>query len=204
MNARDIPFLTLGEVIARSQGVGAIKAIPGRLDDDEPPVLRRTSGATRWSMPSSRTRSRRRPPCPLRQRREEFEKRGRSRRAAKSCATWVSIPCRRGRRSTPASRASSSGRGYRIEKIAFESRPNFLVTAHLYVPDGAAGRKLPVIVNPHGHWGYKKQEPTVQSRLIGQVLHGYLAIVVDSPGFSFEGDRRIERRFARARTTTSV
>ena len=52
-----------------------------------------------------------------------------------------------------------------------------------------AGRKLPVIVNPHGHWGWKKQEPTVQSRLIGQALHGYLAIVVDSPGFSFEGDK---------------
>jgi dienelactone hydrolase len=87
-------------------------------------------------------------------------------------------------------------RGYRIEKLVFESRPNFPVTAHLYVPDGAAGRKLPVIVNPHGHWEWKKQEPTVQSRLIGQALAGYLALVVDSPGWSFEGDRRVERRSA--------
>jgi dienelactone hydrolase len=87
-------------------------------------------------------------------------------------------------------------KGYRIEKLLFESRPGFPVTAHLYVPDGAAGKKLPVIVNPHGHWGFKKNEPTVQSRLIGQALAGYLALVVDSPGFSFEGDRRIERRFA--------
>ncbi len=86
--------------------------------------------------------------------------------------------------------------GYRIEKVVFESRPGFSVTAHLYVPDGTDGRKLPVIVNPHGHWGFKKNEPTVQARLIGQVLRGYLAIVVDSPGFSFEGDRRIERRSA--------
>lgn len=86
--------------------------------------------------------------------------------------------------------------GYRIEKLVFESRPGFSVTAHLYIPDGAEGRKLPVIVNPHGHWGFKKNEPTVQSRLIGQALRGYLAIVVDSPGFSFEGDRRIERRSA--------
>jgi dienelactone hydrolase len=86
--------------------------------------------------------------------------------------------------------------GYRIEKIVFDSRPDFPVTAHLYVPAGAGGRRLPVIVNPHGHWGYKKNEPTVQSRLIGQALRGYLAMVVDSPGFSFEGDKRIERRWA--------
>jgi len=69
--------------------------------------------------------------------------------------------------------------GYRIEKIVFESRPKFPVTGHLYVPDGAEGKKLPVIVNPHGHWSWKKQEPTVQSRLIAQALHGYLALVID-------------------------
>ncbi|HSQ79093.1 MAG TPA: prolyl oligopeptidase family serine peptidase, partial [Candidatus Bathyarchaeia archaeon] len=86
--------------------------------------------------------------------------------------------------------------GYRVEKIVFDSRPDFPVTAHLYIPDGPPGRRYPVIVNPHGHWEWKKQEPTVQSRLIGQALHGYLAMVVDSPGFSFEGDNHVERRWA--------
>lgn len=86
--------------------------------------------------------------------------------------------------------------GYRIEKIVFDSRPDFPVTAHLYVPAVPVGLKLPVIVNPHGHWGYKKNEPTVQARLIGQALRGFLALVVDSPGFSFEGDKRVERRWA--------
>src|SRR6185295_20127824 len=87
--------------------------------------------------------------------------------------------------------------GYRIEKLVFESRPDFPVTAHLYVPsntpkDGSV--KLPVIVNPHGHWEHKKSEPVVQQRMIQQALHGYLALIVDSPGYSFEGDSLIERR----------
>jgi len=86
--------------------------------------------------------------------------------------------------------------GYRIEKLVFESRPGFPVTAHLYVPDGREGERLPVIVNPHGHWRHKKAEPVVQSRAIAQALHGYLALVVDSPGHSFEGDAPIERRSA--------
>ena len=86
--------------------------------------------------------------------------------------------------------------GYRIEKIVFESRPNFPVTAHLYVPEGIDKMKLPVIVNPHGHWRHKKAEPVVQKRAIAQALHGYLAMVVDSPGSSFEGNALIERRWA--------
>jgi dienelactone hydrolase len=82
--------------------------------------------------------------------------------------------------------------GYRIEKIAFQSRPDFWVTAHLYVPDGDG--PFPVILNPHGHWGWKKTEPVVQARLIAQARHGYLALIVDSPGHSFEGGRPVERR----------
>jgi len=71
--------------------------------------------------------------------------------------------------------------GYRIEKIVFESRPDFPVTAHLYVPAGPAGRKLPVIVNPHGHWGYKKNEPTVQS------AHRASPPGISRPGRGFPG-----------------
>jgi len=194
MSAHDIPFLTLGEVIARAQGVNANEPIPGKLDDDDllsslnirsdqmvnAFVEKKVKSAAALSAPATR---------------EEFDRRRESqRRELFRCLGLDPLPPR-----TPL-KARVTGvierRGYRIEKVVFESRPNFPVTAHLYVPEGAAGRKLPVIVNPHGHWGFKKQEPTVQSRLIGQVLAGYLAIVVDSPGFSFEGDRRVERRFA--------
>jgi cephalosporin-C deacetylase-like acetyl esterase len=84
--------------------------------------------------------------------------------------------------------------GYRLEKIVFESRPGFPVTGHLYIPDGASGTKYPVILNPHGHWGHKKMEPTVQLRLISQALSGYVAFVIDSPGESWEGNNLVERR----------
>jgi dienelactone hydrolase len=53
-----------------------------------------------------------------------------------------------------------------------------------------------VILNPHGHWEQKKMQPTVQSRLIAQTLAGYVAFIIDSPGWSFEGTNLIERRFA--------
>ncbi len=44
--------------------------------------------------------------------------------------------------------------GFRIEKILFESQPNFPVTALLYLPDakpGAPQQKLPAIVVSPGH-----------------------------------------------------
>jgi cephalosporin-C deacetylase-like acetyl esterase len=40
--------------------------------------------------------------------------------------------------------------GFRIEKILYESQPNFFVTALLYIPDGATA-KLPAIVMAPGH-----------------------------------------------------
>jgi dienelactone hydrolase len=194
MTARDIPFLTLGEVIARTQGVGATKPIPGRLDDDD---LLSSIGIRGDQMVNAyldkKVKTAAALPAPA-SREEMDRRRDIQRRELYRCLGLDPQPPR-----TPLN-ARVTGvlerRGYRIEKVVFESRPNFFVTAHLYVPEGVSGRKLPVIVNPHGHWGHKKQEPTVQSRLIGQVLAGYLAIVVDSPGFSFEGDRRVERRFA--------
>ncbi|MCX6561310.1 MAG: dienelactone hydrolase family protein [Candidatus Aminicenantes bacterium] len=194
MAARGIPFLTLGQVIAAKQGESADKPFPARLDDDD---LLGSLGLRGDQMANAflekKVKAAAALPAPAT--REEFEKR----RAAARPELLKDLGLDPLPKRTPL-KARVTGvlprRGYRIEKVVFESRPGFSVTAHLYVPDGAAGRKLPVIVNPHGHWGYKKNEPTVQSRLIGQVLHGYLAIVVDSPGFSFEGDKRIERREA--------
>ncbi|MDD8025848.1 MAG: dienelactone hydrolase family protein [Acidobacteriota bacterium] len=194
MNARDIPFLTLGEVVAAKQGIGANQPIPAKLDDDallsaaglraetmvDVFLEKKVQAASALAAPASRA---------------AFE----ARRAAVRPRLMKSLGLDPLPKRTPL-KARVTGilqrHGFRIEKVVFESRPGFPVTAHLYVPDGASGRKLPVIVNPHGHWGYKKNEPTVQSRLIGQALNGYLAMVIDSPGFSFEGDLPVERRFA--------
>jgi len=194
MNAHSIPFLTLGEVIASKQGVRSSEQIPGKIYDDSMLAslgLRGTAmlntylekkvmAAAALPAPATKEAFNRR----LIEQRREFQR----------CLGLDPLPPR------TALNARVVGvlqrKGYRIEKIVFESRPNFPVTCHLYIPDGSEGKKLPVIVNPHGHWGYKKQEPTVQSRLIGQALSGYLALVVDSPGYSFEGNNRVERRWA--------
>jgi dienelactone hydrolase len=194
MTARGVPFLTLGEVIARTQGASAKAPIPGRLDDDDLLAFRGLRG-NRMVNDRLEKKVKAAAARPVPASREEFERRREADRPElMKCLGLDPLPPR-----TPLN-ARVTGvikrPGYRIEKIVFDSRPEFPVTAHLYIPEGAAGKKLPVIVNPHGHWGWKKQEPTVQSRLIGQVLRGYLAVVVDSPGWSFEGDRRVERRWA--------
>lgn len=191
MNAHDIPFLTLGEVIANDQGQRALTAIPGRpqpdriLDGQGPRrikdlVEKKVKAAAARPVPSSK---------------EAFEiERERAKKELMRGLGLDPLPPR-----TPLN-ARITGtlerEGYRIEKLVFESRPGFFVTAHVYVPAHDAGQRLPIIVNPHGHWQHKKQEPVVQARAIAQALAGYLAIVVDSPGYSFEGRAKIERRFA--------
>lgn len=194
MNAHGVPFVTLGEAMAKAQGMNEMKAVAGPVDDDD---LLSAAGIRGAQMVNAyldkKVKAAAALPVPAT--RAEFEhRREAQRREVMRSLGFDPLPPR-----TPLN-ARITGvikrQGFRIEKLVFDSRPDFPVTAHLYVPDAPPGRRFPVIVNPHGHWEWKKQEPTVQSRLIGQALHGYLALVVDSPGFSFEGDNRIERRSA--------
>ncbi len=194
MNARSIPFVTLGEAMAKAQGMNEMKAVAGPVDDDDllsSLGIRGTPMANAFLDKKVKAAA----ALPIPATRADFERqREAKRREVLRSLGLDPLPPR-----TPLN-ARTTGvikrQGYRIEKLVFDSRPDFPVTAHLYVPDGPPGRRFPVIVNPHGHWEWKKQEPTVQSRLIGQALHGYLALVVDSPGYSFEGDNRVERRTA--------
>ncbi|HVP90818.1 MAG TPA: prolyl oligopeptidase family serine peptidase [Terriglobales bacterium] len=194
MNARGIPFLTLGEAMARTQGMNETSPIAGAVDDDD---ILSSLGVRGTQMANAflEKKVKAAAALPVPATRAEFERRREAQRREVMRSLGLDpLPPRTPLNARTAGVIKRSG--YRIEKIVFESRPDFPVTAHLYIPDGPPGRKLPVIVNPHGHWEWKKQEPTVQSRLIGQALHGYLAIVVDSPGWSFEGDNRVERRSA--------
>lgn len=74
---------------------------------------------------------------------------------------------------------------YRIEKVIFESRPGFLVTANLYLPKG---RKLPLpgVVGACGHNLEGKAASDYQG--FGQALArlGYVALVYDPLG---QGER---------------
>jgi dienelactone hydrolase len=74
---------------------------------------------------------------------------------------------------------------YKVEKVIFESRPNFPVTANLYLPARGV-RSAPGVVCPCGHTASGKAADEYQS--IGQTLarQGYLVLVYDPIG---QGER---------------
>ena len=74
---------------------------------------------------------------------------------------------------------------YRIEKVIFESRPDFLVTGNLYVPKG---RKLPLpgVVGSCGHSANGKAAEAYQSFAQGLARQGYVVLIFDPIG---QGER---------------
>ncbi|MCC6427145.1 MAG: prolyl oligopeptidase family serine peptidase [Phycisphaerales bacterium] len=191
LNAHDIPFLTLGEVIANQQGADCLTPVPGPLIADD--ILEgRGLGMMKSYLDQKVRLAARRDVPPTK---DAFADRQRKQKTELMRALGLD-PLPERTELNPRISGIAKRDGYRIEKLVFDSRPGFPVTALVYVPDGPAGTRFPVIVNPHGHWAHKKAETVVQMRAISQALRGYLAIVVDSPGHSFEGDTRIERRWA--------
>ena len=74
--------------------------------------------------------------------------------------------------------------GYRVEKVVFESRPQFFVTANLYLPDREdAG---PAVVVPCGHAVEGKAAEPYQRLAQGLVRNGFVVLVYDPIG---QGER---------------
>jgi len=67
---------------------------------------------------------------------------------------------------------------YKIEKLIFESRPNFLVTANLYIPKGRPF-PLPGVVGTCGHSANGKASEFYQSFSQGLVRQGYVVLIYD-------------------------
>jgi dienelactone hydrolase len=74
---------------------------------------------------------------------------------------------------------------YRIEKVIFESRPGFPVTANLYVPKGRPF-PLPGVVGTCGHSAGGKTGETYQSFAQGLARQGYVTLLFDPVG---QGER---------------
>ena len=74
---------------------------------------------------------------------------------------------------------------YRIEKIIFESRPSFPVTANLYVPKNV-DLPRPGVVGCCGHSSNGKAEPAYQSFAQGLARLGYVCLIYDPLG---QGER---------------
>lgn len=74
---------------------------------------------------------------------------------------------------------------YNIEKVIFESRPGFPVTANLYVPKGRK-TPLPGIIGSCGHSAPGKATPYNQSFAQGLARQGYVVLIFDPIG---QGER---------------
>jgi cephalosporin-C deacetylase-like acetyl esterase len=74
--------------------------------------------------------------------------------------------------------------GYRVEKLIFESRPRFYVTANVYVPDGKGPR--PAVVGTCGHSQNGKAAEAYQSFAQGLARMGYVCLIYDPIG---QGER---------------
>ncbi len=49
-------------------------------------------------------------------------------------------------------------KGYRIENILLQSRPDVWISANAYVPETASG-KVPAVLVVHGHWAGARRDP---------------------------------------------
>ncbi|MFL6350361.1 MAG: acetylxylan esterase [Bryobacteraceae bacterium] len=74
---------------------------------------------------------------------------------------------------------------YRIEKIIFESQPEFFVTANLYVPK-SANRPFPGILAPVGHAPEGKAYKSYQTVFQNLARKGFAVLTWDPPG---QGER---------------
>jgi cephalosporin-C deacetylase-like acetyl esterase len=71
--------------------------------------------------------------------------------------------------------------GFRVEKVAFQSRPGLYVTANLYLPKRAEG-KLPAVLYLCGHSGRGRDgnKTAFQHHGMWFATHGYACLIVDS------------------------
>lgn len=77
-------------------------------------------------------------------------------------------------------------KGYRIEKVIYESLPGCFVTANLYVPTTGPG-PFPAVLGTAGHaMPEGKASPVYQAAFIGLASRGYVVLAFDPPA---QGER---------------
>ena len=74
---------------------------------------------------------------------------------------------------------------FTIEKLIYESLPEFYVTAALYLPKGIESPQ-PAVVFVHGHSDLGKSYPVYQAVCVDLVSNGFVVLAVDPPG---QGER---------------
>lgn len=74
---------------------------------------------------------------------------------------------------------------YRIEKLIFESQPQFYVPANLYVPNSGT-KPLPAVISPLGHTANGKAYRSYQIVFQNLARNGFVVLTWDPPG---QGER---------------
>jgi len=74
---------------------------------------------------------------------------------------------------------------FTIEKLIYESLPEFYVTAALYLPKGIKSPQ-PAVVFVHGHSDLGKSYPVYQAVCVDLTSNGFVVLAVDPPG---QGER---------------
>lgn len=77
-------------------------------------------------------------------------------------------------------------RGYRVENVMYQSRPNYWVTANLYIPDSGHG-PFPGILSPCGHYAEGRMNQEFQLAYLNLVKAGFVVLAYDPIG---QGERR--------------
>lgn len=70
---------------------------------------------------------------------------------------------------------------YTIERVAYRTRPEFLVPANLYIPKGLT-EQAPAVIAPHGHESDGKAYDRYQSLYIGLARKGFIVLAPDCVG----------------------
>jgi dienelactone hydrolase len=76
--------------------------------------------------------------------------------------------------------------GYTVEKLIYESLPDFLVTTLLYVPNGIT-KPAAAVIFVHGHWDHGKAAEEYQAVCIDLARNGFVVLAIDPPG---QGERK--------------
>jgi cephalosporin-C deacetylase-like acetyl esterase len=74
---------------------------------------------------------------------------------------------------------------YQVQKLVYQSLPNFYVTANVYVPKNAP-KPFPAVLGVAGHSGYGKSYANYQTVWVSLVRRGFLVLAIDPVG---QGER---------------
>jgi dienelactone hydrolase len=78
------------------------------------------------------------------------------------------------------------GEGFTVERLHFQSRPGLYVTANLYLPKGAAGKRHPAVLYVCGHGNVVENGVSFGSKTHYQyhpawlAAHGYVCLILDT------------------------